>query len=92
MTDGGGIFFARQQPGWRFQLLRLGLLFFLLVFAVGWAVGAVFAVLALRRHGNHPTVAVFLGAWLLFWVSVPVLEPSSSVASPSPGSQAWPRS
>jgi hypothetical protein len=54
------------------QLLRLGLLVFLLAFAVAWAVGAVFAVLVLWRHGKHPTVAVFLGAWLLLWAAIPV--------------------
>jgi len=60
------------RPGWRLQFLRLGLLVFLSVFAFGWTVGGVFAVRVLWRHGNHPTVAIFLGAWLLLWAVIPV--------------------
>jgi len=60
------------HPGWRLQLVRVGVLLFLLVFAVGWGVGAVFAVLVLWRHGNHPAVDIFLGAWLLVWAAIPV--------------------
>ena len=60
------------RPGWRLRALVFGLLLFLLVFAVGWAIGAVFAVRGLMRSGNHPTVAIFLGAWLLVWAAIPV--------------------
>jgi hypothetical protein len=60
LTPGQEAFAKSVGTRWGFRLFRLVLLLFLLVFAVGWVVGAVFAVPLLWRHGSDPIVAVFM--------------------------------
>jgi hypothetical protein len=81
------------RPSWRLQLLRLGLLLFLLVFAVPWVVGVVFAVDVLWHH-HSPTTDAFLGGWLLIWASVPVVCVApfirgTHIRPHRPGSPSW---
>jgi hypothetical protein len=68
---------------WRQELFRFALLIFLVGVVAIWAVGAGFAVTALWRHGSDPLVAVFLGAWLLIWMSVPVAIVRGLIVGPT---------
>src|SRR5438045_3189592 len=62
-----------RRSGGQRRLLFFGLLLFLLLVTVAWAIAAVFAVLELwRRGGSNPAAAVFLSGWLLLWATFPV--------------------
>jgi hypothetical protein len=57
---------------WLAWPLGVGILLFLLTFAVVWVASSVYGAILFWHHHNDPTVAVFLAAWLLIWVGWPV--------------------
>ena len=59
------------RGGWLVRLLGLGVLLFLLAFAVIWSVAGVALGILFWHQRNEPTVGVFLGALLVVWTVVP---------------------